>query len=54
MVAEHSGRLCHLNIHWLMRKGVGESGLRNDTHAVFKELNHSFAERFIDSKWIAK
>jgi len=37
-----------------MRKYAAESGPRNDTGAFLKEQNHSFAERFIDSKWIAK
>jgi len=36
MWAEHSGRLLHLNIHWLMRKDAGESGPRNDTGALLK------------------
>jgi len=49
MGAEHSGRLFHLNIRWLMRKDAGESGPRNDTGGLLKEQNHSFAERFIDS-----
>jgi len=52
--AGHSGRLFHLNIRWLMRKDVGESGPRNGTGALLKEQNHNFAERFIDSKLIAK
>jgi len=50
MGAEHSGRLFHLNIHWLMRKSAAESGPRNDINALLKEQNHNFAERFIDSK----
>jgi len=54
MVAEHSGCLFHLNIHWLMRKGSGESSLRFDTGSFLKEQNHNFAERLNDSKWIAK
>jgi len=37
-----------------MRKDAGESGPRNDTGALLKEKNHNFAERFIDSKRIAK
>jgi len=37
-----------------MRKDAGESGPRNGTGALLKEQNRSFAERFIDSKWIAK
>jgi len=45
MVGEHSGRLFHLNIHWLMRKGSGESGPRFDTGSFLKEQNHNFAER---------
>jgi len=53
MRAQHSGRLYHLNIRWLMRKDAGESGPRNDTGALMKEQNHNFAERFNDSKWIA-
>jgi len=54
MRAEHSGRLFHLYIRWLIRKDAGESGPRSDTGALLKEENHNFAERFIDSKWIAK
>jgi len=54
MGEEHTGRLFHLNIHWFMRKGSGESDPRNATGALLKEQNHNFAERFIDSKWIAK
>ena len=54
MVAEQSGRLFHLSICWLKRKGAGESDPRNDTGALSQEQNHNFAERFIDSKWIAK
>ena len=30
MGAEHSGRLIHLNILWLMRKGAGETQWHND------------------------
>jgi len=37
-----------------MRKGAGEGGPRNDTGELLKEQNHNFAERFSDSKWIAK
>jgi len=37
-----------------MRKGSGESDPRNGTGALLIEQNHNFAERFIDSKWIAK
>jgi len=33
MGEEHSGRLFHLNIRRLMRKGSGESCPRNDTGA---------------------
>jgi len=54
MWAEHSGRLFHLNIRWLMRKDAGESAPRNGTGALLEEQNHNFAERFIDSKLIAK
>jgi len=43
MGAEHSERLFHLNIRWLMKKGAGESGPRNDTGASLKEQNHNFA-----------
>jgi len=53
-VAERSGRLLHLSIHWLMRKDAGESGQRNGTGALLKEQNHSFAEGFTGSKLIAK
>jgi len=54
MVTEHSGRLFHLNIRWLMRNDDGESGprSRNGTGTLLKEQNHNFAERFIDSKLI--
>jgi len=44
MAAEHSGRLFHLNIRWLMRKGAAVSGPRNGTGALLKERNHNFAE----------
>jgi len=55
MGAEHSGRLYHSNIRWLIRKGAGESsGPDNGTGALWKEQNHNFAERFIDNKLIAK
>jgi len=54
MRAKQSGRLFHLNIRWLMRKDAGESGPRSGTDALLKEHNHNFAERFIDSKLIAK
>ena len=37
-----------------MRKGSGDSCPGNATGALLKEQNHNFAERFIDSKWIAK
>jgi len=33
---------------------AGESCPRDDTGALLKEHNHNFAERFNDSKWIAK
>jgi len=36
MWAEHSGRLFHLSICWLMRKDVGESDPRNVTGASIK------------------
>jgi len=45
MGAERSGRLFHLNIRWLMRKGAEESGTRNDTGSLLNEENHNFAER---------
>jgi len=51
MGVEHSGRLFHLNIRWLMRKCAGEW---NGTGALLKEQNHNSAERVIDSKVIAK
>ena len=51
---EHTGRLFHLNIRWFMRKYSGKSDPRNATGALLKEQNHNFAERVIDSKWIAK
>jgi len=35
-------------------RNAGESGPRNDTGALLKERNHNVAERFNDSKWIAK
>jgi len=54
MGEEHSGRLFHLNIRWLMRKDAWESVPCNDTSALLKEQNHNFAEQFINSKWIAK
>ena len=54
MGEEHTGRFFHLNIRWFMRKGSGDSCPRNATGALLKEQNHNFAERFIDSKWIAK
>jgi len=37
-----------------MRKDAGVSGPGNDTGALLKEQNHSFAERFTDSKWVDK
>jgi len=37
-----------------MRKDARGSGPRNGTGALLKEQNHNFAERFIDSKLIAK
>jgi len=37
-----------------MRKDAGESGPRNGTGALLKEQNYKLAERFIDSKLIAK
>ena len=54
MGEEHTGRLFHLKIHWLMRKGSGDSCPRSATGLLLKEQNHNFAERFNDSKWIAK
>ena len=33
---------------------AGESGPRSDTSGLLKEQNHNFAERFTDSKLIAK
>jgi len=54
MGEEHIGRLFHLKIHWLIRKGSGDSCPRNATGALLKEQNRNFAERFNDSKWIAK
>jgi len=54
MGEEHTGRLFHLKIHWLIRKGSGGSCPRNATGALLKEQNHNFAERFNNSKWIAK
>jgi len=36
-----------------MRKGSGDSCPGNATGALLKEQNHNFAERLIDSKWIA-
>ena len=36
-----------------MRKGFGDSCPGNATGALLKEQNHNFADRFIDSKWIA-
>jgi len=54
MGAEHSGRLFHFNIRRLMRQYAEESGPCNGTGALLKEQNHKFAERFIDSKLIAK
>jgi len=52
MGTEHSGSLFHLDIRWLMRKGAGGSGPRNDTGALLKEQNHNFAKRFNVSKLI--
>jgi len=37
-----------------MRKGSGDSCPGNATCALLKEQNQNFAERFIDSKRIAK
>jgi len=37
-----------------MKKDARENGQRNDTSALLKEQNRNSAERFIDSKWIAK
>jgi len=37
-----------------MRKDAGESGPCNDTGALLKEHNHTFAEQLKGSKWIAK
>jgi len=54
MRAEHSGRLFHSNIRWLMRKDAGESVPRNGACALLTEQNHKFVEGFIDSKLIAK
>jgi len=36
MLAEHSGRLFHLNIRWLIRKDAGESDPRNGSGALIK------------------
>ena len=52
--AEHSGRLFLSNIRWFMTQNARESGPDNATGALLKEQNHNFAERFNDSKWIAK
>jgi len=38
----------------IVRKDPGESSSRNDTCGLLKEQNNNFAERFKDSKWIAK
>ena len=38
----------------IMRKEAGESARRNDAGALLKEQKHNFAERFKDSKRIAK
>ena len=46
MSEEHTGRLFHLKIHWLMKKGSGDSCPRNASGALLKEQNHDFAERF--------
>jgi len=54
MAAEHSGRLFHQNIRWLMGKDTRGRGPRNGTGALLKEHSRSFAERFIDSNLIAK
>ena len=54
MFVRYRGRLFHLKIHWLMRKGSGDSCPRSATGALLKEQNHNFAERFNDSKLIAK
>jgi len=37
-----------------MRKGAGKSVPRSGTGALLMEQDHDFAERFNDSKWIAK
>jgi len=39
----------------ITRKDAGESDPRNDeTGALINEQDHNFAERYNDSKWIAK
>jgi len=37
MGAEHSGRVFHLNIRWLMMQDAGENCPRNDISALLKK-----------------
>jgi len=37
-----------------MRKAAGSRGPRNGTGALLKEMNHTFAQRFIESRLNAK